>query len=483
MAPGQIQRDSTFLSATWSRCPFNSLFIDRSSPIVSPSTARKGRLIIVSNRLPVSINGLSHDRFELKASSGGLVTGLIGLSNSGIDFLWFGWPGFEIAKKNASFLKTKLLGEHNAIPVMLDQQTSDLYYNGFSNSTIWPLFHYQLDKVSFDDNTMLAYRKVNTIFADTIMPHLEDGDHIWVQDYHLIWFLHIPFPSHDFLDVLPSGRDILDSILGADLVGFQTDQARHNFLTACSQALKWWSTDNGILCGDREVSVQTFPIGIEPSEFHYCLEKSSVQDTLRKMRADLCNTKVILGVDRLDCIRGIPQKLHAFDKLLEQYPGLVGQAVLLRVAIPSRDDLKSHQDLKEEIQHLVGKINGKHGKVNYVPVQSLHTSINPDELTVLYATADVCFLASTRDGMNLVCCKYVACHSNKAIVSSREVMPPGSLVLSKFTGAASLLEGALIVNPWNRESCANALAHALSNPADAAARMSALAGTVEQQTR
>jgi trehalose 6-phosphate synthase len=251
---------------------------------------------------------------------------------------------------------------------------------------------------------MLAYRKANKIFADTIMPHLEDGGHIWVHDYHLMllplmirqraeqmhinvtigWFLHTPFPSYDFLDVLPGRKDILDGILGADLVGFQTDQARGNFLTACSQALyvqpyrhgrrnnvltisrKWWSTDTGILCGVREVSVQTFPIGIEPSEFHFRLKKHSVQDTIRKMRADLGDTKVILGVDRLDCIKGIPQKLHAFDTLLERRPDIIGGVTLLQVAVPSRDDLKSHQDLKEEIQHLVGEINGKYGPFTFL---------------------------------------------------------------------------------------------------------------------
>jgi len=242
---------------------------------MSPFAARQGRLIIVSNRLPVSINDNGKSKFELKTSSGGLVTGLRGLANSGVEFLWFGWPGLEVAKKDASSLKSTLREEHNAIPVMLDQHTSDRFYNGFSSmhpinpttrkhtdvaitdSTIWPLFHYQLDKVTFDDGAMLAYRKANKIFADTIMPHLEDGDHIWVHDYHLMllplmvrqraermsinitigWFLHTTFPSSDFLDVLPSRRDILDGILGADLVGFQTDQARTNFLNACSQTL------------------------------------------------------------------------------------------------------------------------------------------------------------------------------------------------------------------------------------------------------
>lgn len=268
---------------------------------------------------------------------------------------------------------------------------------------------------------------------------------------------------------------------------------------------KWWSTDTGILCGHREVSALTFPIGIEPSEFHRRLEKACVQKTLRTMRENFRGSKVILGVDRLDCIKGIPQKLNAFDALLEQYPELIGHVILLQVAIPSRDDLKTHQDLKEEIQQLVGRINGKHGradhqllgssssyrssnsrpgKINYVPVQFLYTSIDPDELTALYIAADVCFVSSTRDGMNLVCYEYVACHSGKSIESSHEQKPPGCLVLSKFAGAADHMDGALIVNPWDKGACANTLAHALSMDAsEASTRMKKLGDNVEQQTR
>lgn len=259
---------------------------------------------------------------------------------------------------------------------------------------------------------MAAYRRANETFAETIMSDLEDGDHVWVHDYHLMllplmlrqraeilninihlgWFLHIPFPGHDFLDVLPFKfkRDILDGILGADLVGFQTDQARHNFLATCSQTLyvhlhchgfmtevltgsrKWWSTDTGILCGDREVSVRTFPIGIEPSEFHRRLRRSSVQDTLRKMKDEFRNKKVILGVDRLDCIKGIPQKLRAFDMLLERSPEFIGDTILVQVVVPSRDNLKAHQDLKEEIHQLVGKINGRYGMSSHLDHHGLH---------------------------------------------------------------------------------------------------------------
>jgi trehalose 6-phosphate synthase len=276
-----------------------------------------------------------------------------------------------------------------------------------TDSTIWPLLHDQLDKVQFDLNTMAAYRKANKTFADTIVPHLRDGDHIWVHDYHLMllplmlrqraekldikitvgWFLHTPFPESDIFNVLPSKKEILGGILGADMVGFQTDQARCNFLATCSQTLyvpltrqneqrlltscsNWWSTSTGILCGHREVSAHTFPIGIEPSEFHRRLEKSCVQESLRKIRYSFRATKVILGVDRLDCIKGIPQKLRAFDELLELYPQLVGHVVLLQVTIPSRDDLKAHQDLKDEIQHLVGRINDKYGMSSHLGLNS-----------------------------------------------------------------------------------------------------------------
>lgn len=237
------------------------------------------------------------------------------------------------------------------------------------------------------------------------------------------------------------------------------------------------------------------------------------------MRDDFRGLKVILGVDRLDCIKGIPQKLHAFDALLEQRPQFVGQVTLLQVVVPSRDDLKAHQDLKEEIHQLVGKINGKFGtfphrtfnfrggvdlkqtylcnaplpkyvsntrigKINYVPVQFVYACVDPDELTALYFAADICFVSSTRDGMNLVCSEFIACHSDKAAQLSRKTTAFGSLVLSKFAGAAEHMDGAFIVNPWDKGSCANALAYALNmGAAEASIRMKKLNEKVEQQTR
>ncbi|RMY55591.1 hypothetical protein D0864_03812 [Hortaea werneckii] len=466
-------------------------------------SAKKSRLVVVSNRLPVTIEDVGGGQYDLKTSSGGLVTCLRGLANSGVEFLWIGWPGTEVPTENVSSLRETLRKERNAIPVLLDQHTSDLYYKGFSNSTLWPLFHYQLDGVAFDEDSMDAYRKANKAFADTVMCELRDGDRVWIHDYHLMllplmlrqkieklqlnirlgWFLHTPFPTCDFLYVLPSMGEILSGVLGADVLGFQTDQARHNFVGSCSQALKWFSTDTEILCGDRKVSAQTIPIGIEPSEFHRRLETPHVQKALRKLKNGFGDSKLILGVDRLDCMKGIPQKLHAFEMLLEQHPQLVGRTVLLQIVVPSREDLRTHRILKEDIQQLVGKINGKYGKVNYAPVHFLYASVDLDELTALYAVADICFVSSLRDGMNLVSYEYVACHAGKALQFLSEDRASGSLVLSQFAGAASQLDGALLTNPLDKQSCADVLAYALNmDAAEVAARMRKMGEKVETQT-
>ncbi|RMY52027.1 hypothetical protein D0865_06007 [Hortaea werneckii] len=452
------------------------------------SPAKKSRLVIVSNRLPVTIEDVGRGQYDLKTSSGGLVTCLRGLANCGVEFLWIGWPGTEVPTENVSSLRETLWKERNAIPVLLDKHISDRYYNDFSSthtSTEIP------DGVTFDEDSMDAYREANKAFADTVMCELRDGDRVWIHDYHLMllplmlrqkidklqlnirlgWFLHTPFPTCDFLRVLPSMREILSGVLGADVLGFQTDQARHNFVDSCSQAF------------DRKVSAQTIPIGIEPSEFHRRLEKPRVQEAVRKLQNDFGDSKLILGVDRLDCMKGIPQKLHAFETLLEQYPKLVGRTILLQVVIPSREDLRTHQILKEDIHNLVGKLNGKFGKVNYAPVHFLYASVELDELTALYAVADVCFVSSLRDGMNLVSYEYVACHAGKALQFLSNDRASGSLVLSQFAGAASHLDGAFLINPLDKQSCADVLAYALNmEAAEMAARMRKMGEMVETQT-
>ena len=241
--------------------------------MLSPSV--DGRLIIVSNRLPVCINHTNNGEYNCNPSSGGLVRGLGGLAEGGVKFLWYGWPGIEIPMRDIAHMRELLFQQHSAVPVLLDQQLVKDYYDGFSSeqdyllpyfgaltsyildSTIWPLFHHQLDMVSFDDDTLAAYRKANEVFADAIAAEMQDGDLIWIHDYHLMllplllrqraekmnlrirvgWFLHTPFPPKDAFALLPSGIEILSGIVGADVVGFQTNEARHNFLSTYSQLL------------------------------------------------------------------------------------------------------------------------------------------------------------------------------------------------------------------------------------------------------
>ena len=223
----------------------------------------------------------------------------------------------------------------------------------------------------------------------------------------------------------------------------------------------------------REVVVRTFPIGIEPSDFHQRLEKEEVQEMIRSMKKKFDGCKVMIGVDRLDYIKGVPQKLQALDEFFQRYPDQVGKVVLVQVAIPSRENLEDNQKLRTQVNELVGKINGKYGDVNFVPIHFLYKSVGPDELTALYAVSDICFISSTRDGMNLVCYEFIACHEGR----------PAIVVLSKYAGASTTLKGCLIINTWDREQTAAALFEAVSaDDAKARRHQEEASVTVNEQT-
>ncbi|KAK3721449.1 Trehalose-6-P synthase/phosphatase complex synthase subunit [Vermiconidia calcicola] len=454
---------------------------------------------IASNRLPVSVSLDDEGQYAFSRSSGGLVTGLGGLKGLDLEYTWYGWPGIEIPHRDLQQVTRKLREEHSAVPVLLDQQLAERYYDGFSNSTVWPLLHYQLDKVSYDEDTTAAYRKANQVFADTIVRDLKEGDLVWIQDYHLMllpellrqraremkvsirlgFFLHTPFPGEEFFTTLPSKNEILDGILGSDVIGFHTDEYRRHFLDACSEVLGLRLFGDKLKVKDHEVTIQTLPIGIEPSDFQKRLDKVEVQEMIRSTRNNFSGLKILVGVDRLDYIKGIPQKLQAMDEFFQIHPDQIGRVVLVQVTIPSRANLELNQKLRTEVQELVGKVNGKYGNVNYVPVHFLYKTISPDELTALYAAADVCFVSSTRDGLNLVSYEYVACHDHDCSADT----PPGVLLLSKFAGASSTLKGCLLVNPWDKNHCADAVAQALTmEPGEAMERMKDMRSTVDQQT-
>ncbi|ANB12848.1 alpha,alpha-trehalose-phosphate synthase (UDP-forming) TPS1 [Sugiyamaella lignohabitans] len=334
--------------------------------------------------------------------------------------------------------------------------------------------------MNFDDVAWEAYCKANKKFAEIVADYVQEGDLVWVHDYHLMllpqmlrdemarrrqqkesaeafklsigFFLHTPFPSSEIYRVLPVRKEILLGVLQCDLVGFHTyDYARH-FLSSVSRILHINPSHNGVTIDGRNVTVGAFPIGIDADSFINGLKQPDVQariDTLEKKFGD---TKIIVGVDRLDYIKGVPQKFHAFEIFLEEHPEWIGKVVFVQVAVPSRQDVEEYQNLRAVVNELVGRINGKFGSVEFTPIHFLHKSIDFKELISLYAVSDVCLVSSTRDGMNLVSYEYVACQEKKN----------GALILSEFTGAAQSLNGSIIVNPWNTDEMSTAIVDALT---------------------
>lgn len=431
-------------------------------------------VLVVSNRIPVTLSRSDDGEYKYNMSSGGLVTALQGLKKTST-FQWFGWPGWEVPDSDKEKVTKDLEVKFNSIPVFLDDEIAELHYNGFSNSILWPLFHYHPGEINFDEKAWLAYNEANQRFAAEILNNLKDGDIVWVHDYHLMllpellrteierrgiknvkigFFLHTPFPSSEIYRILPVRAEILAGVLSCDLIGFHTyDYARH-FLSSVEKVLNVKTLPNGVEYKGRFVNVGAFPIGIDVDNFTQGLKKQSVIDRVQALKNKFKDTKIIVGVDRLDYIKGVPQKLHAFEVFLNEHPEWIGKVVLVQVAVPSRGDVEEYQALRATVNELVGRINGTFGTVEFVPIHFMHKSIPFDELISLYSVSDVCLVSSTRDGMNLVSYEYIACQEEKK----------GSLILSEFTGAAQSLVGALIVNPWSADELSQAIYESLTLP-------------------
>ncbi|KAM1805271.1 hypothetical protein ACFX12_031044 [Malus domestica] len=432
------------------------------------------RLLVVANRLPVSAIRRGEDSWSLEMSAGGLVSALLGVKE--FEARWIGWAGVNVPDEIGQKALTRALAEKRCIPVFLDEEIVHQYYNGYCNNILWPLFHYlglpQEDRLATTrsfQSQFAAYKKANQMFADVVNEHYEEGDVVWCHDYHLMflpkclkdydskmkvgWFLHTPFPSSEIHRTLPSRSELLRAVLAADLVGFHTyDYARH-FVSACTRILGLEGTPEGVEDQGRLTRVAAFPIGIDSDRFIRGLEVPLVQEHIKKMKERLAGRKVMLGVDRLDMIKGIPQKLLAFEKFLEENPTWRDKVVLLQIAVPTRTDVPEYQKLTSQVHEIVGRINGRFGTLTAVPIHHLDCSLDFHELCALYAVTDVALVTSLRDGMNLVSYEFVACQDAKR----------GVLILSEFAGAAqSLGAGAILVNPWNITEVANSIAQALN---------------------
>ena len=445
-----------------------------------------GRVIIVSNRLPVVVRA-DEDDVSLAPAAGGLATGLRPLHESG-NSIWIGCAGDLLSVPRAARKRlVRELTDRRVQPVDLTRSESQAYYDGICNGVLWPLFHYQIDRIPLTAPGWDVYRSINERFAEAVVREYRDGDVIWIHDYHLLlvpgllrerlpeapvgFFLHIPFPAIEVFQVAPWRREILAGMLGASVVGFHTAGYASQFEDAV-RALTALEVERGrVNANGRPVRVAAYPMGVDAQWFTAAADSPEV----RAERAQLCGTpdqKLLLGVDRLDYTKGIPRRLLAYEQLLRDNPDLRGRVRLIQVAVPSRDTVPCYQRFRQEIDEIVGRINGEHGTVDWAPIRYLHHSISSAQLVALYRAADVMLVTPLRDGMNLVAKEFVASRADG----------DGVLVLSEFAGAAAQLPEAVSVNPYAIDQMAAAIKTALTMDAgERHRRMRALRARVADQ--
>lgn len=434
------------------------------------------KTIIVSNRLPVHLT-VTGDTVLVNRSVGGLATGMRSVHQEG-NGLWIGWSGLtqEELSESVEDKVSNALSEEKCIAVPLKALDVKLYYHGFSNGGLWPLFHYFQAYTSFEKSEWEAYINVNMKFAETVLNQAQDGDTIWIHDYQLMllpqlikeknpaltvgFFLHIPFPSYEIFRICPWREELLKGLLGADLIGFHTyDYVRH-FLSSASRIANVDIHFNDVHYKGREIRVDCFPMGIDYNRFHQAavthqsLPPGERSELLQSLQANLTTGKLILSIDRMDYTKGIQARIRSFEHFLIRYPQYKEKVRLLMLAVPSREDVPQYQELKRETDELVGRVNGRFATVNWTPIWYFYRSMPFDDLIDLYTWADVALITPIRDGMNLVAKEYVACRVNN----------DGVLVLSEMAGAAKELSDALLVNPFNYDELAQTLKQALEMP-------------------
>jgi trehalose 6-phosphate synthase/phosphatase len=434
----------------------------------------RGRLAVVSNRLPFVFSMGADGAWQVKRGSGGLVSALLPvLRHRG--GTWIGWPGTTDAPATLSeaIAKTSAHAGYDLCPVQLCEEELHNFYQGFSNEVIWPLFHDQHTLCNFDPVYWTTYCAVNRKYAQAVTNHTNAEDFIWVHDYHLInvaqelrlcgrtskigFFLHIPFPPLDLFAKLPWRAEILRALLQFDLVGFQTGRDRRNFVQ-CVRALVRDVEVEGkgqivdILAGERRVRIGAFPISIDFKAFAKQAAQAPVAAKAKELHALLPNRRLVLGIDRLDYTKGIPHRINAFHSLLTRYPHMQGKVSLIQVVVPSRVGTPKYDELKTTIEQLVGRVNGEFMRPGeWVPVWYFYGDLTRTELLAYYRAADIALITPLKDGMNLVAKEY--CASN--------VEANGVLILSEFAGSATQLRrGALLVNPYDIEGVANAILQA-----------------------
>ncbi|MEM7551389.1 MAG: bifunctional alpha,alpha-trehalose-phosphate synthase (UDP-forming)/trehalose-phosphatase [Bacteroidota bacterium] len=425
------------------------------------------KTLIVSNRLPVKISKNEEGELSYMPSEGGLATGLGSIYKEGGN-IWIGWPGLYLDDEKEQTKVKEGLSKNNMSPVFLTEKEIKDYYEGFSNETLWPNFHYFNQYCLFDDDHWEEYKRVNQKFTNAILEHAEANDTIWVHDYQLLlvpsmvrkerpdmsigFFQHIPFPSYESFRILPYRREILCGMLGADLIGFHTYDDMRHFLSSVSRLAGYSNSRGEIEYRNRKIYVDAFPMGIDYDKYASTAASPETLEREVRYRTSMGDQKIILSIDRLDYSKGIPQRLRAFEVFLETYPEYVEKVSLLMVVVPSRDNVEKYKRLKEEIDELVGRINGNFSRISWSPIYYYYRSFPLEALSAFYRMAKVALVTPLRDGMNLVCKEYIASKLDQK----------GVLILSEMAGSSKELSDAILINPTDQKQLVEALHRALT---------------------
>ena len=421
------------------------------------------RLVIVSNRVALP------DR----TSSGGLAVALqAALEETG--GLWFGWSG-RIDEETSGNVSEQQAGDIQYVTVDLSRRDHDDYYNGFANRTLWPLLHFRVDLVDYSRETYQAYRRVNALFADTLAPLLRDDDLVWIHDYHLIpmaqllrqrgikcrlgFFLHVPMPSSDLLAALPDHNRLFEGLSSYDLIGFQTERDLERFQDYVRLFGRGEVIESGVLATAKghRLRAGAFPISIDTARIAEQAANAVGKASVKRLADSLSGRLLAIGVDRLDYSKGLPERFRAFGCYLERHWEQLGRLTFLQIAPVSRGEVAEYQALREQLERLTGHINGEHAQPDWTPMRYVNRNFPHASLTGFYRLARVGLVTPLRDGMNLVA---------KEFVAAQDPSDPGVLVLSSFAGAARELDGALLVNPYDLEGVADAIATAAEMPMD-----------------
>ena len=431
------------------------------------------QFVVLANRLPV--RRVEEDgQLRWQISPGGLVAAMMPIisehtERSDASCAWVGWTGEQVGSEAGETEPFESEGIHN-IPVELTEDELRGYYHGMSNSSLWPLYHDAIRPPKYHRRWYKSYEAVNRKFAEAAARAAGEGAVVWVHDYHLHlvpgmlramrpdlrigYFLHIPFPGRGLFAQLPWRQQLIEGTLGADVIGFQSEYASQNFVDLAMMYTDAQRIDGGVRFQGREIVVDAFPISIDSAKISALAREPRVVQQAAEFRHRLGNRTILLGVDRMDYTKGIDIRLLALQDLFHSGKISVQDAVLIQSAVPTRDDVADYADLRSRIEELVGQINGEYGKVGLVGVQYMRQNLGLEELVALYLAADVLLVTAYRDGMNLVAKEYIAARHDDT----------GVLVLSEFTGAATQLTQALIVNPHDLDGVTAAIEHAIHMP-------------------